>query len=107
MSENTLTAETSAPAFPGKVVALMEANSFYVVALSECRFERIAGRMFLVGHNVQTNHPYNLEVGVTRAVAWDSKLAQNFILFDSEDAFRRWIRTTADEGGVEGGDIPF
>ena len=80
--------EPAVPAFPGKVVVV---NGTYLMpVLSDCRFERIAGRTFLVG----TDHGAALGAGqpsgLTRVIAWDSDAVRDLVLFDSVEAVDGW-----------------
>ena len=101
MSDDNPVAESSTPAFPGKVVVLY--RDFYCVigVLKDCRFERIAGRMFLVGNDVCPRFARQFPNGLPRAVAWDSPLAESFVLFDSLVEYERWEHATGN------GEIPF
>jgi hypothetical protein len=91
--------EPAAPAFPGKVVVV---NGTYLMpVLTDCRFERIAGRTFLVG----TDHGAALAAGapdgLTRALAWDSDAVRDLVLFDSVEAVAGWRRKQSED------EIPF
>jgi hypothetical protein len=85
--------EPAAPAFPGKVVVV---NGTYMMAvLTDCRFERIAGRTFLVGTDRGAALTAGVPDGLTRAIAWDSDAVRDLVLFDSVDAVAGWQRRQA------------
>ncbi len=85
--------EPAAPAFPGKVVVV---NGTYMMAvLTDCRFERIAGRTFLVGTDRGAALAKDAPDGLTRVIAWDSDAVRDLVLFDSVDAVAGWRRQTA------------
>src|SRR5262249_18704260 len=86
------------PAFPGKVVVLWAGNSHMMAVLTACRFERIAGRMFIVGQDVARAFAKDFPGGLTRAIAWDSELAPDVIVFDSRGASGQWRALPTPEG---------
>lgn len=89
---------TSFPAFPGKVVVLWAGNSHMMAVMTECRFERMAGRMYIVGKDNARAFAKAFPGGLTRAIAWDSEIAQDVIVFDSQEAFERWRSLPTPEG---------
>jgi uncharacterized protein (TIGR03067 family) len=98
ISEVRPEAEASSPAFPGKVAVLWAGNSHMMAVLTDCRFERIAGRMYLVGKDHARALAKDLPGGLTRAIAWDSELARDVVLFDSLEAFEHWRGLPTPEG---------
>src|SRR5262249_20707291 len=86
------------PAFPGKVVALWAGNAPMMAVLTACRFERIAGRTFIVGQDVARAFAKDFPGGLTRAIAWDSELARDVLVFDSLEAFEHWRTLPTPEG---------
>jgi hypothetical protein len=90
VSDHNATAEASMPAFHGKVVVLYRDYYHVIGALAGCRFERIAGRMYLVGQELSTQFALQFPGGMTLAIAWDSPQAESFVLFDSRETFEQW-----------------
>jgi hypothetical protein len=91
-------ADASSPAFPGKVVVLWAGNSSMMAVMTNCRFERIAGRMYIIGQDRARAFTKDFAGGLTRAIAWDSELARDVILFDSLEAFEQWRGLPTPEG---------
>ncbi len=89
---------SGAPAFPGKVVVLWAGNSHMMAVLTACRFEQTAGRTFIVGQDVARAFAKDFPGGLTRAIAWDSELARDVIMFDSLEAFEQWRGLPTPEG---------
>jgi hypothetical protein len=89
---------SDSPAFSGKVVVLWAGNSHIMAVLTACRFERIAGRTFIVGQDVARAFTKDYPGGLTRAITWDSELARDVILFDSLEAFERRRELPTPEG---------
>ena len=86
--------EPAVPAFPGKVVVL--GSTYLMPVLTDCRFERIAGRTFLVGTDHGMAIAKGAPGGLTRAVAWDSDGVRDLMLFDPLAAVEEWKRKPAD-----------
>jgi hypothetical protein len=91
-------ADSSSAAFPGKVVVLWAGNSYMTAVMTDCQFERIAGRMYLVGRDHAKAFAKDFPGGLTRAIAWDSELARDVVLFDSLEAFEHWKGLPTPEG---------
>jgi hypothetical protein len=91
-------AQPSVPAFPGKVVVLWAGNSHMMAVLSHCRFERIAGRTYIVGKDHARAFAKDFPGGLTRAIAWDSEVARDVVVFDSLEAFEQWRGLPTPEG---------
>jgi hypothetical protein len=90
--------EPNSPAFPGKVVVFWVGNPFMMAVMTECRFERIAGRMYIIGTDHARAFTKDFPGGLTRAIAWDSEPAREVLVFDTLDAFERWRILPTPEG---------
>lgn len=91
-------AGASSPAFPGKVVVLWAGNSAMMAVMTDCRFERITSRTYHVGRDHARAFTKDFPGGLTRAIAWDSDLARDVVLFDSLEAFEHWRELPTPEG---------
>jgi hypothetical protein len=91
-------ADSGSPAFPGKVVVLWAGNSYMMAVMTDCRFEQIAGRTYIIGQDHARAFTKDFAGGLTRAIAWDSELARDVVLFDSLEAFEHWRGLPTPEG---------
>jgi hypothetical protein len=54
--------------------------------------------LYIVGHDHARAFTKDVAGGLTRAIAWDSELARDVVLFDSLEAFEHWKGLPAPEG---------
>lgn len=73
--------------FQGKTVSFSSASE--TLAMKDVSFQTIQDRLFVVGRMPLGATTKDLALNNTCAIAWDS--VQDFLMFDSEQDYSRWI----------------